>query len=362
MFNNNINAIIAGFNILNKEEEKLNYYYEPLLVKKKKDWKRCYVINELKKDFQNDIGNFGFSPFIGWSFNDQRDNKNITKHFHFNNYDFAQYIKKMNMVIHDTQILNKDNKYKIKEKLEKRFELQKDKPYKLNKKINNLSCINIFRRNASTKNKTRKINHLTKIVKFNREEMMDISKLRQIQLINNNNDLESSFNYGVENINESFNENIIAANPDNKYPKLKMKDNTFNKSHIFKIINDSDISTKKKSINKRNNKKYNTTNKIKINKIKIKNVKFNTTIQPKKMENTFFNFNALNSSSNSYFIKLNSGKSTKNSNLNLNRIKKRNANNSLFLERLENYPGGIFKTAKKFIYPAKLKKKKFKSV
>ena len=169
MFNNNINAIIAGFNILNKEEEKLNYYYEPLLVKKKKDWKRCYVINELKKDFQNDIGNFGFSPFIGWSFNDQRDNKNITKHFHFNNYDFAQYIKKMNMIIHDTPILNKDNKYKIKEKLEKRFELQKDKPYKLNKKINNLSCINIFRRNASTKNKTRKINHLTKIVKFNRE-------------------------------------------------------------------------------------------------------------------------------------------------------------------------------------------------
>ena len=141
-----------------------------------------------------------------------------------------------------------------------------------------------------------------------------------------------------------------------------MKDNTFNKSHIFKIINDSDISTKKKSINKRINKKYNTTNKIKINKIKIKNVKFNTTIQPKKMENTFFNFNALNSSSNSYFIKLNSSKSTKNYNLNLNRIKKRNANNSLFLEKLENYPGGIFKTAKKFIYPAKLKKKKFKSV
>ena len=63
MFTNNIDAINAAFYLLDKKEAKINYYYEPRFSKKEKDWKRCYIINELKTDFIKDVNNFGFSPF-----------------------------------------------------------------------------------------------------------------------------------------------------------------------------------------------------------------------------------------------------------------------------------------------------------
>ena len=99
MFTNNIDAINAAFYLLDKKEAKINYYYEPRFSKKEKDWKRCYIINELKTDFIKDVNNFGFSPFIELSFKEQIKNKNIMKYFNFNNYDFSQYIKKMNFLI-----------------------------------------------------------------------------------------------------------------------------------------------------------------------------------------------------------------------------------------------------------------------
>ena len=101
MFINNISGIDAAFYILDKNDEKINYYYEPRFTKKEKDWKRSYIINELKKDFISDINNYGFSPYIESSFIDQRKDRNINKYIRVNSYDFASYIKKMNILLHN---------------------------------------------------------------------------------------------------------------------------------------------------------------------------------------------------------------------------------------------------------------------
>ena len=250
MFTNNIDAINAAFYLLDKKEAKINYYYEPRFSKKEKDWKRCYIINELKTDFIKDVNNFGFSPFIELSFKEQIKNKNIMKYFNFNNYDFSQYIKKMNFLIHDKQKLNRP---KLKDEQNKSFQSKTSKfnlfRNRLKNSSHNSSSINIFRHNMSVKSKTPKIKQFIKIVKFNREEMTEMPKLQEIKLINN--ELESSFNYITKNNSKSFYGKDKSTSKNQKINSDEKISNVTNKTKEDEVIihDEFDDIKYKKSIN-----------------------------------------------------------------------------------------------------------------
>jgi len=353
MFTNNIDAINAAFYLLDKKEAKINYYYEPRFSKKEKDWKRCYIINELKTDFIKDVNNFGFSPFIELSFKEQKKNKNIMKYFNFNNYDFSQYIKKMNFLIHDKQKLNQP---KLKDEQNRSFQSKTSKfslfRNKLKNSSYNSSSINIFRHNMSVKNKTPKIKQFTKIVKFNREEMTEMPKLQEIKLINN--ELESSFNYITKNNNKSFYGKDKSTSKNQKINSEEKVSNVTNKTKEDEVIihDEFDDIKYKKSINNKIklytkqliNEKTNANKNIHIKKIKIKN----NFLRKRNIGNIFSKMNWLDSSFNKNKT-FSVGKLYKNTNkLKLNGIKSYKSKKDLYLEKLENYSGGIFKTAKKY--------------
>jgi len=354
MFANNIDAINAAFYLLDKKEEKINYYYEPRFSKKEENWKRCYIINELRKDFIKDVNNFGFSPFIELSFKEQIKDKNIMKYFTFNNYDFSQYIKKMNFLIHGKQKLNrakfKDNQNKSFQGKTSKFSLFKNK---LKNSRQNSSSINLFRHNNSIKSKTPKIKPLTQIVKFNREEMMEMPKQQEIKLINN--ELESSFNYITQNYSKSFygkdksntrsqkfnsEEKVSNVGNEAKEDEVIIHDK-FDNTNLKNAINDKIKLFSKQLINEKTNENKN----IHIKKIKIKN---NNNYFRKRNIGTIFSkikwFDYSNNKNRTFSL----GKLDKNrNNINLNGAKSSKNKKNSYLEKLENYSGGIFKTAKK---------------
>ena len=100
----------------------------------------------MKKDFIRNVTNFGFSPFIELSFKEQLKKKNIMKYFNSSNYDFSQYIKKMNFLIHDKPKLKKssnlkDNQNKIFKNKTSKFSLFRNR---LKHSGKNYSSINTF--------------------------------------------------------------------------------------------------------------------------------------------------------------------------------------------------------------------------
>ena len=367
MFTNNIDAINAAFYLLDKKEDEINYYYEPRFVKKEKDWKRCYIINELRKDFIKDINNFGFSPFIECSFKDQKNDKNIMKYFKLNNYDFAKYIKQMNSFIHGKHKIDQLN---LKGGLNNTVKNQFSKSnlfYKRLQSRKKRSYYNLSKHNKTMKNKTPKAKKLTEIVKFSREEeYADLTKLKQMNIINND-ELESSFNYIAKNDYKSFYEPNSKDITNTKNSKLIQESETLNK------VNDDDIIIHEKlgDLSKRNslknkiksyskllfNAKKASNNILKIRKIKIK-----------KEPSQFFKKRNIQ---NNYYLKLNNLNTSFGKNktfsvgkkgsfshyLNLNELDGKNNRKNLYLERLENYSGGIFKSAKKYHYSKNLKKK-----
>ena len=60
----NLKYILNERSLLKKEEEKINYYFEPIYKKENKYWKRHLNFSELKQDFTKDIINYGFSPYL----------------------------------------------------------------------------------------------------------------------------------------------------------------------------------------------------------------------------------------------------------------------------------------------------------
>lgn len=344
MFNNNIDAINAAFYIINKKEDKINYYYEPRFSKKEKDWKRSYIFKELEDDFLKDINNFGFSPYIDCTFNEQKKNKNIEKYNRIRNYDFSNYIKKMNSLIH--------SKPKINNLLIKSSD--KTKNIKLNKTpTNNLFLEKIkktreifklnyhFKHNLSTKNKKPKIikaSKLTQIVKFNRDENQDLSKINLI-INKENNEMESSFNYDDKKKDKSG----IDYNFENINNK---KDNNINKT--FSINHNSKQNLRIKSFsNQFFNNKENSHSKIRIRKIKFKGGQYNSIL---------YNNNRLNNNEDSFYKNKSFSLFKNNYNERLMNLKKGKFNNkhrNAYLELLENYSGGIFKSAKKYQYQSK---------
>ena len=284
----------------------------------------------------------------------------IMKYFHYSNYDFSEYVRKMNFLIHAKPTINIKDKSNSGEKMNKSFNnISKfnlfDKTKNKNKQ--NLSSLNIFRNNLSTKNKPKKMS--TKIVKFNRNEMLDLSKLKQLQLnnINKNNEIESSFNYIPKHYSKNYNNNY-AKNYLNKINgKIKGEQETLSKTNDILLNNESHIERYDKTINQKiqlygkqlfKDKKI-LNERIKISKIKIKNEPIKSLLRQNyflnnKLKNIKISDNSVNK--NRAFS---SGKAANNINkINLNKTKNKQKDKYLYLEKLEKYSGGIFKSAKKY--------------
>lgn len=343
MYDNNLEVILSAFHVLNKRNEKINYFYEPRFKRKNKDWKRCYIINELENDFKKDVMNYGFSPYIENEFNEQKKDRNIMKYFYVENYNFSNYIRKMNFLIHNKSKENEnENKNfidKINKSLKNKSLKQKKNFPKMAPKISqNLSVSNLLKdKNYRSRSNPTDLKSLSGIVKFNRENLDMESKMVKKKLNNNEND--SSFNYEEESTNKNLEENN----------DLQNNNQNIDRDKNIMIINNNYIKPYKQR------KKYQLFNKkMKVQKIKIepkKNEKINI---PKtsgmKSVKSVKNFRI---KKDIYFPIYNKNKlhsrekSDKDDKYpDINNRKNRNNNKDLFLEKLENYSKSIFKNAK----------------
>ena len=91
----NLKYILNEMSLLKKEEAKINYYFEPIYKKENKYWKRHLNFSELKQDFTKDIINYGFSPYLPKTYQEQKENKNIMRYSKSQNYGYSSYIKKI---------------------------------------------------------------------------------------------------------------------------------------------------------------------------------------------------------------------------------------------------------------------------
>ena len=61
---NNIKLLVKAFDKIYEIEKKVNYEFEPIYSRRKKDWKRSLYYDELKNDFFKDVSEFGFCPYL----------------------------------------------------------------------------------------------------------------------------------------------------------------------------------------------------------------------------------------------------------------------------------------------------------
>ena len=344
MYDNNLEAILSAFHVLNKRNEKLNYFYEPRFKRKSKDWKRCYIINELENDFKKDVMNYGFSPYIENEFNEQKKDRNIMKYFYVEKYNFSNYIKKMNYLIHNKSKVKENKNQNFIDKVNNSYQYKSMKDKKNFPKIapktsQNLSVSNILKeRDYHSKSNPTDLKSLSKIVKFNRDNLAEENKMGKKKL--NNNDNDSSFNYDEESTNKNFEE---INNFENNNLNIDRDKNIM-------IINNDYIKPYKQR------KKFQLFNKnMKVQKIKIKQKKTDKIIMPKgRSMNGTKSVKNFRVKKDIYFPiynknKLHSREKSKEDDkyTNINNRKNRNKTKELFLEKLENYSKSIFKTAKK---------------
>jgi hypothetical protein len=108
---NNIKLIDKAFDKIKEVEKKINYEYEPMYIKKNKEWKRNLFFKELKKDFVKDVTEFGFCPYIPKAFSDQQKNKSISKYSKIDNYSKLDYLKSLYKQVNPNEN-NKENNNK----------------------------------------------------------------------------------------------------------------------------------------------------------------------------------------------------------------------------------------------------------
>ena len=343
MILNNLKLVNKAFELLKEEEEKINYYYEPRFYNKNKKWKRHLNYFELKRDFINDIIDYGFCPFIEITCEEQMKNKNILKFYKERNRDYTQHIKKLNYFIKNKKLFLKKSDDKsnscqtIKNNNLNNIKRPKISEYKnktnlfcLYNSMNGIS-INKKKRNLSTILNNKKINEneKTKIVKFSRNDIFDYSKMKKEKLLEN--ELNTSFSYESEDryrINDDY--SLINNNPkknDNSNVK-KYKKSINNKRKFlfynFKIKSNSHIIKSTLEKNLKNIKPIK--KKIKIKKNLMKDTSNSTNFGGK---NGFENLTiAKNGSSNGHNI--------------------RNNQRATSMGQLEKESGGIFKNSVKY--------------
>ena len=269
----------------------------------------------------------------------------------------------MNILIHNKpKILNND----LKEEQNKTFQEKiKEKNLFHSRFKNNFrrsqSNINIFKNNLAKKRKSQYLNSLSKIVKFARDDIIDISKINQMKLINNG--IESSFYWENKNLNESFNDDSYQEKSNIQYDKKNEKEiskkddkDILIRNKSEKLINKNKNNNMNSSYNKqlfKENEILNKTAKFKSTKFQNKNI--NNIFRKKNIRNTLYKFN--NSTIKKFLL---NGKSIINKKRNYSSLRQSKiSNKKLYLEKLENYEGGIFKSAKKYQYTIKLKLKKY---
>ena len=109
------------FESLDKKEKKLKYIFNPTFRKENKEWKRHLYFADLKCDFIKEINEFGFSPYLEQTCEQQKNNQYIMKFYKPAFISNMNYIKKLNkslsyQYINKSSFLNKQKK-SIKKKI-----------------------------------------------------------------------------------------------------------------------------------------------------------------------------------------------------------------------------------------------------
>ena len=339
MIINNLKLVNKAFDLLKEKEAKINYYYEPIFVRKNKKWKRHLNFSELKQDFINDIIDYGFCPYIERTCEEQMKSKDILKFYKEKKHDFTTHIKKLNFCLknkrNNDKILNKkflscesnkkgDIKYKKIPKIKKNT--NNSFLSNLYKTINETNINNNKKRNKSTNNSINK--NKAKIVKFSRDDIIDYKKLKRQKL--KEDEINKSFSYD--------------SNDDGK-----------NSNDIYQLL----YNKEKKTLEKYNYKNYNK-NIINNNQKNKKSIFCNSQI----IKNPFMDIlkpirpnrkilKLKNNNYNSLKNIINSTTFTINKKLFQNKHNKRINRKNKSIEDLENISGGIFKIAVKYDYLSK---------
>lgn len=302
MIANNLKLVNRAFELL--KEEKINYYYNPIYFRKNKSWKRHLNFSEIKKDFIRDIIDYGFCPYNEKTTEEQMKNKVLKKIFQEKNHDYINHIKKLKLFKNKNLT---DNKHKLNEnskiKDKEIKQIPKIKEYNnksflagLYKSINGENVLN-NKRNISANNSgfNESNKRLTKIVKFSRDDIIDIIKMKKNKLLENEQNKSFSFQSDYDNKNSSVNNNNLISiykknikNLENK--KLDNNNNYF--SHNKNILNIKSSSFYNKQIMKNVLKNINSIRKIykikKNNSILIKDRSISTMPMKGKTNYVFY--------------------------------------------------------------------------
>ena len=349
---NNLKLVNKAFELLKEKEDKINYYYKPNYIQKNKNWKRHLNFSEIKKDFIKDIIDYGFSPYNKQTSDEQMKNKILKNLFKERNHDYSKHIKKLNIFM-NKKLTN--NKYKLKENNKiKDIEMKKIpkiKEYKnksflggLYKHINEYN-LNNSKRNLSANNSgfNENKNGLTKIVKFSRDDIIDIVKMKKIKLLENELNKSFSFESDYDDNKNKINNDLLSLYKKNikqlEDNKVKISNNFSYNKHKSMILNLKSSSFYNTQIFK-NALRYKIKNGKPIKKIsKIKNsnsslIKDNSKTTMPTQDKKYF----------CSILKIN----------NYQHIPKKLRNNrNKSIEKLENASGGIFKIAVKYDYLTK---------
>ena len=348
---NNLKLVNHAFDLIKEEEAKINYYYEPLFLKRNKKWKRHLNFNDLKEDFMNDITNLGFCPYIEKSCAEQMKNKKIMKFSKNKNTNCFNFLKRFHCLLNPNPNKNLNNisvKIENNKNLGKTIKIPKLKRYSNksllfseHKKRNESkkrrdSNISIKNEHYSLNNKN-EVKKITNIVKFSRENNID-KTMKQKHIISKDNNISFSFGSNDEKSIDFF--LYYAKNYDDK-EEIYNK----NKNHINEywgaLINDIKINTFNHSNipDNSNNKKANKTLVDKNNQIRNNKKKYilNST-KMNSLNSTLISYQKNKKRNNTLLINKNDPfKNKKNKN-------KRNRS----VEGLENFTEGIFKLAVKY--------------
>jgi len=102
----NLFLINKEFEKLSKIDNYINYKFEPRY--KIKNCNRHIYFNDLKKDFEDEINTYGFSPFIQDTYINQKKDKNIMSYkTHYTNKGLTNYVKKKNHLTKEKENINR---------------------------------------------------------------------------------------------------------------------------------------------------------------------------------------------------------------------------------------------------------------
>ena len=159
------------FGSLDKKEKQLKYAFDPTFIKENKEWKRHLYYADLKSDFIKEINEYGFSPYLDQTCEQQKNNKIIMKFYKPNfisNINYIrklhkssnhQYISKSSSLIKQkkafkTKILQNKSNSMINNATKKSFKINKnyflDKIYKKISETNSRSLSNIKMKKRSS--------------------------------------------------------------------------------------------------------------------------------------------------------------------------------------------------------------------